>query len=548
MTTTTTEAPDTPPPVDHQVNGSINIDAEAIKKRNDHLPFRIYGPGEFEPADHYYPRALNSTIHPTVRKFLSLSNKQMIKRYCHTHADINKEPLLRMIEEFKPKQMIWCGVDLMYTNERETGMNTMTVIETNSCPSGQKSSPLYDDNEEEGGYGKLLKHCFLPECERRKEAGILPEGALAVIYDKNLMEASGYADALADITEENVYLIPLWNKDNWGPNDHVQWRDNVLFVRESLEDKDAKWIPLRACFRYVTQKPWTKIPVNLPIDEMATFICNPISACLAGGRNKMVAAKAYDNMNTELALLSLPTIRTPLTIRDVPFEKVRSWIESLGGFGCIKVPYSNAGQGVYTVTNEKDLVEFEQCEKDNPYSLFIIQSLIAHSNWSSKANGAARRATTLYHNGTVPNKKGNIFVADLRLQVCVNSQTGGFTPVAMYARRAKDPLSDTLSPELDTWGQLGTNLSVAQGQGLFSSESGRLLLMDRKDFDSLGLSLDALIDGYIQACLCHIAIDRQADWFHHNGSFDLNFLRSVCNDDRLLEEVAIGAKLLEGGN
>jgi hypothetical protein len=55
----------------------------------------------------------------------------------------------------------------MYVSERESGKSYFTVIETNSCASGQKSSPLYDENEEDGGYGKLLRKCFLPEMQRR---------------------------------------------------------------------------------------------------------------------------------------------------------------------------------------------------------------------------------------------------------------------------------------------------------------------------------------------------------------------------------------------
>ena len=466
-----------------------------------------------------------------------MSNTQRIKRYCHTHSDKDQETLLKLITDFKPKHLMWCGTDLMYVNERETGRSFMTVIETNSCASGQKSNPLYDENVEDGGYGTLLRHCFIPELHRRSGLGLLPEGNLGVIYDKNLMEASGYAAALADALDEEVHLIPVWNEDVFGP--HVtKWENNVLyFLREGTAP-----IPIRAVFRYVTQKPWQRLPVDLPSDSLSTFVCNPVIACLAGGRNKMVAAKAYDNFNIELSITQLPVIRTPTTIRDVKFEDVRKWIKRLGGFGCIKVPYSNAGQGVYTVTNERELCEFEESEKNNMYSLYIIQSLIANSQWSSKghAAGALDKSVTLYHNGTIPNKKGNIFVADLRLQVCANPVKGGFMPVAMYARRAHKPLANELDENSDTWAQLGTNLSVVQGEGLFSTEAGRLLLMDRKDFDTLGLGIDSLIDAYVQACLCHIAIDRMAEWLNEGEKFNEMFFRSVCNDDKLLEEIAEG--------
>jgi hypothetical protein len=41
------------------------------------------------------------------------------------------------------------------------------------------------------------------------------------------------------------------------------------------------WEVVRAAIRYVTQKPWNRIP---PITR--TLIYNPVLACLAGGRNK----------------------------------------------------------------------------------------------------------------------------------------------------------------------------------------------------------------------------------------------------------------------
>jgi hypothetical protein len=41
---------------------------------------------------------------------------------------------------------------------------------------------------------------------------------------------------------------------------------------------------------------------------------------------------------------------------------------------------------------------------------------------------------------------------------------------------------------------LGTNLSVKKDSGEWDTEANRLLLMDRKDFNRLGLGVDDLID------------------------------------------------------
>lgn len=37
----------------------------------------------------------------------------------------------------------------------------------------------------------------------------MPGGGLAVLYDKNPMETTGYAAALANLTGEHVHLVPL---------------------------------------------------------------------------------------------------------------------------------------------------------------------------------------------------------------------------------------------------------------------------------------------------------------------------------------------------
>lgn len=88
-------------------------------------------------------------------------------------------------------------------------------------------------------------------------------------------------------------------------------------------------------------------------------------------------------------------------------------MDKLGGFAVIKIPYSNAGQGVYTITSEKEMQEFEEAEKGNcsgGYQKFVVQSLIANYTWSSKDQGG----NALYHVGTMPDKRGDIYVADLR--------------------------------------------------------------------------------------------------------------------------------------
>eukprot|EP00903_Cladosiphon_okamuranus_P000396 g394.t1 len=111
----------------------------------------------------------------------------------------------------------------------------------------------------------------------------------------------------------------------------------------------------------------------------------------AGGRNKMVAAKAYDIYNTELEPFGLK-INIPETIWDVSKEEIPLWVQKLGGQAVIKIPYSNAGQGVFTIINEQELEAFMAQEIE--YKRFIVQSLIGNYNWSStsSADGQLMRA------------------------------------------------------------------------------------------------------------------------------------------------------------
>ena len=471
---------------------------------------RLVQPGSFNFDDHYYPKVLNAPLHPLVAHFMNLSNERIIARYCHLHPAVIP-PVLERILHYKPSHFHWAGCDLMNATTA-TGKRQMVVIETNSCPSGQKSMPLVKETDEQGGYRTLMERSFKPLSESKR----LPEGGLAVIYDKNPMENTGYAAAMADVCGEPVWIAEFYLHDVDPP---VRFDDGVLHVR----DEAGTWHPIRAAHRYVTQKPWNRIP---PLTR--TAISNPVLACLAGGRNKLVAAKAYDLYNADISSQGL-AIRTPATIRDVLKVEVPLWIRSMGGFGVVKVPYSNAGQGVYTVTNARELDAFMAL--DAPYEQFVVQSLIGNANWSSRGAGGQ-----LYHVGTVPNKNCEIFVADLRMTVCPGD--GGFRPVAIYARRTPKPLMDELSPDADSWSMLGTNLSIKLPDGSFTTDPSRLLPMDQRSFNLLGLGLDDLIEGYIQTVLSVIAIDKLAiGLVTQKGKFRRKLYRSLNSDEVLLAEI-----------
>ncbi len=468
--------------------------------------------GDFEAESHFYPRVLNAHIHPLVRNLMDMGRERIATRFCHLHPEADPEAVHNLLSS-TPRFFRWGGCDLFHVTS-ETGMRQVVVIETNSCPSGQKSMPRINESMEKAGYERLLRDSFIPQMQSRKKV----KGGLAVIYDKNHMENSGYAATLAELTGEDVWLVPYHESDH---NRTIEFDENL--VMHVLHD--GQRIPIRAAFRYVTQQPWNRIP---PITR--TLIYNPVLVCLAGGRNKLVASKAYDFYNAARANSGL-RINTPETIWDVSKAEVPMWVQRMGGIAVVKVPYSNAGQGVFTITSQRELDAFMDMEFH--YEHFIVQSLIGNSKWSSQSQFGR-----FFHVGTMPDRKLNLYAADLRFMV--GAGPNGFFPVAVYARRARKPLTDDLNDGDDSWDMLGTNLSVKQADGSFTTQPERLLLVDSRDFNRLGFGLDDLIESYMQTVMCVSAIDEMAQGLiTTKGKFRRKLFQSINPDKRFNEELVL---------
>jgi hypothetical protein len=472
------------------------------------MSVRLVAPDSFQVERHYYPRVPNARLHPLVRYFLGLGNRRIATRYCHLHPEVAVDAVHAALDR-TCRYFRWAGADLFHV-ATSRGVRHNVVIEVNSSPSGMKSMPLIDDDDDLGGYRKLLERSFLPLLRRRA----LPKGRLAVLWDKNEMETTGYAAAMAELTGEDVLLVHC----PADASEHIRWRDGVLFV-----DMNGEEVPIRAAFRYVTQRPWTRIP---PITR--TAMLNPVVVCLAGGRNKLLAAKAYDFYNGQLAPTGL-AIRTPETIWDVSINEVPLWVARMGGVAVVKDPYSNAGQGVFTITSPEELEAF--MTRKHRYDQFIVQALIGNSAWSSKTKDGC-----FYHVGTTPNRRGEIYVADLRFML--GNGPGGFYPIALYARRARAPLSQSLTAGQSSWDMLGTNLSVKNADGSFSTEPDRLMLMDSRDFNHLGVGLDDLTEAYIQTALSVTAIDEMASQLiTKKSAFRRRFFANLVPDPTLSAEL-----------
>lgn len=475
------------------------------------MPFlEVIQPNTFEPQNHWYEKALNATIHPMVSHFLNLSKTQIVNRYCHLNPTVQPSDLMEILS-YKAKYFHLAGADLLHVTT-EKGNRQMVVIENNSCPSGQKSMPLLNEYDEQGGYKKFMQNSVLPliKWKKGKQA--------AVIYDKNYMEASGYAHALSDLIGQPVFLVPFYNEAN---NDHIKINSEGIFVL----DENKNWIFLDVVFRYLTQKPWNRLPM-----KSKTLIINPTIVCLAGGRNKMMASKAYSFYNTEIKEKNL-SILTPKTIWDVRKNEIPLWVDQLGGKAVVKNPYSNAGQGVYTIVSQEELDQF--MAKDFHYDKFIVQALIGNYDWSSTGNQGK-----FYHVGTIPNTKGHSFALDFRMMI--HATKNGYEPISIYSRRTEKPLESKLQNGTDSWKILGTNLSFKNSDGSWGSDTSRLLLMERKAFNNLGISLDNLVEGYIQTVLSSIAIDKMAiQLMSSKGNLRKKLFSSLNEDEVLLNEILV---------
>ncbi len=465
-------------------------------------------PNTFEPQNHWYEKALNATIHPMVSHFMNLSRRQIVNRYCHLNPMVSPQDLDDLLS-YRPKYYHLSGADLLHVTT-ESGNRRMVVIENNSCPSGQKSMPLLNEYEEQGGYKRFIESSVLPLVRWK------PGKTAAVIYDKNYMEASGYAHAMADLIQQKVYMVPFYNEED---NTHIKVLDSGVHIL----NEHNEWIFVDLAFRYLTQKPWNRLPI-----KSKTTIVNPTVVCLAGGRNKMMASKAYSFFNAELNEKNL-SILTPKTIWDVRKNEIPLWIDQLGGKAVVKNPYSNAGQGVYTIVNKQELDDF--MAMDFHYDKFIVQALIGNYGWSSTSNQG-----TFYHVGTIPNSSGNSYALDFRMMI--HSTRDGYKPLSIYSRRSEKPLESTLNDNTNSWKILGTNLSYKNQDGSWKSDTSRLLLMERKSFNNLGIGLDNLVEGYIQTVLSSIAIDKMAiQLIGTKGLLRKKLFASLNEDPVLIHEI-----------
>ena len=108
---------------------------------------------------------------------------------------------------------------------------------------------------------------------------------------------------------------------------------------------------------------------------------------------------------------------------------------------------------------------------------------------------------------------------------------------AFLTARARYPLAEDLTGEHTSWDMLGTNLSVKQERE-WTTQTERLLLMDSRNFNRLGLGLDDLVKAYIQTVLSVQAIDQMAcSLLNSKGRFRKKMFASINPDEALTSEI-----------
>ena len=157
---------------------------------------------------HYYERVINAELHPVIDQFMNLDLDRIAERYCILDPSVDSKALKKLLK-YKPKHFAWSGTDLVNTNAN--GIRQLCVIETNSCPSGQKSMPDKVYNMENlNGYQKLMRNTFKPRFEEHlKNNSELSDDKykFAVIYDKNEIEAYGYAHGMLLLQYIFMYMF-----------------------------------------------------------------------------------------------------------------------------------------------------------------------------------------------------------------------------------------------------------------------------------------------------------------------------------------------------
>lgn len=231
----------------------------------------------------------------------------------------------------------------------------------------------------------------------------------------------------------------------------------------------------------------------------------------------------------------------PFTLPLVKKEDVPSLARDLNFLLAVKVPHSAAGVGIYLITNEADLDDF--MKEKQPYEDFVVQALIGHRAWYQKRSNHEQLGNQLYPRPCKTPVDNLEYVYDIRFIIACGDD--GWHPAYVLARRAENPLEETIPEPGTASSVLKTNLSRIAKDGSQKLDESMALILTEETFQMTGLSLVDLVEGYIQSILSAVAVDRMCQRLMPDKEhFDLRMFQEMCPDKDLLEEVCKGTPQL----
>lgn len=462
------------------------------------------------PEDLYAGKALKLTYAPEVKKFLSMSPQERIRLYRQRHPQARPEFLKQAIH-YQPRYFRYGGADLFRAYNRHTQQSEMVLIEINSTPGGLSNTPALRNpvyQKFAHFFSQTLKAS--PFCDKK-------QGVLAVVSHGQRMDPLGIAQAIAQRLKEPVHLI---THDKEKLPHQQPWRVDASTGGLFVQSKEGVWHKARGAVALLgPSSAFATQPLTL---ETGVLIDPPL-VHRAGGVEKTRANEAFRAFNMHaLNKKDAPAdalIRIPKTWQTA-FSDIPRVIQSLGGSAVVKLSDGNGGDGIWMIRTSDDLAKFQKAHQEaveaNP-SLqhtrqYVVQELLLPIAWANLTQTPAHR----YNRSTLPDRNTlQRHVYDTRMLVA--PLDGKWEPLGVFGRKAPGaiPTPDKIQPTTPLeklWDILGTNLSRKSSTGWFFREEG-LMVFDKPTYDSTGLSLEDLVDGYFQSIFAMQAIDKQIDWY-----------------------------------
>ena len=111
-------------------------------------------PGSYQAEKPLLPTRPQRAVAPTGASLSVLGNTRIAQRYCHLHPEANPKVVHEVLSQ-PTRYLRWAGADLIHATTPD-GVRRNVVIEVNSSPSGQKSMPLRNEEDERGGLLEIL--------------------------------------------------------------------------------------------------------------------------------------------------------------------------------------------------------------------------------------------------------------------------------------------------------------------------------------------------------------------------------------------------------